>query len=124
MSKHPILLSSEEDAALKSLYADLAHASRKATAILRMSGMTSEAFLRADRESTRFVKRIKKSEAQPTSTGWLSFPKIISGHIDDVAQPERESRQRCQSVGSAVRAGNLYSKPDAGAKMERLWSSG
>src|SRR6516162_2337345 len=43
----------------------------------------------------------------------LSFPKIISGHIDDVAQPERESRRRCQSVGSAVRAGNLYSKPDA-----------
>jgi hypothetical protein len=44
---------------------------------------------------------------------WYVAAKIISGRIDDVAQPERESRRRCQSVGSAVRAGNLYSKPDA-----------
>jgi hypothetical protein len=32
----------------------------------------------------------------------LSFPEIISGHTDDVAQLERELRRRCQSVGSAV----------------------
>jgi len=42
-----------------------------------------------------------------------SFPKITSGRIDGVAQPEQELRRRCQSVESAVRAGNLYSKPDA-----------
>jgi len=60
MSKHPVLLSPEEDAELKRLYADLAHASRRATVNLRMSGMTSEAFLRADREITRIAKRIKE----------------------------------------------------------------
>jgi hypothetical protein len=60
MSKHPILLSPDEDAELKRLYADLAHASRRATVILRMSGLTSEAFLRADRDVTRIVKRIKE----------------------------------------------------------------
>ena len=60
MSKHPILLIPKEDAELKRLYADLAHASRRATVILRMSGMTSETFLRADREVTRIVKRIKE----------------------------------------------------------------
>src|SRR5262249_33470645 len=43
----------------------------------------------------------------------VSFPKIISGHTDDVGQPERGLRRPCQSVESAVRAGNLYSKPDA-----------
>jgi hypothetical protein len=43
----------------------------------------------------------------------LSFPKIISEHTDDVVQPEQESRRRRHAVGSAVRAGNLYSKPDA-----------
>ena len=60
MSKHPVLLSPEEDAELKRLYADLAHASRRGTVNLRMSGMTSEAFLRADREITRIAKRIKE----------------------------------------------------------------
>jgi hypothetical protein len=60
MGKPPILPSPEEDAELKRLYADLAHASRRATANLRVSGMTSAAFLRADREVTRIVKRIKE----------------------------------------------------------------
>jgi len=50
MDKQPTLLSSEGDA----------HASRRATAFLRTSGMTSVAFLRADRELTRIVKRIKE----------------------------------------------------------------
>jgi hypothetical protein len=45
--------------------------------------------------------------------GQVSFPKIRSVRIGGVAQPERELRRRCQSVGSAVPAGNLYSKPDA-----------
>src|SRR5262249_21404369 len=51
----------------------------------------------------------------PPAMGLLrvSFPKIISGHTDDVGQPERGLRRPCQSVESAVRAGNLYSKPDA-----------
>src|SRR6516164_9392032 len=60
MDKQPTLLSSEGDAELKRLYADLAHSSRGATAFLRTSGMTSVAFLRADRELTRIVKRIKE----------------------------------------------------------------
>jgi hypothetical protein len=61
MDKQPsILLSPEEDAEVRRLYADLAHASRRATAFLRTSGMTSAAFLRADREVTRIVKRIKE----------------------------------------------------------------
>jgi hypothetical protein len=72
MSKHPILLSPEEDAVLKSLYADLAHASRRATVILRMSGMTSEAFLRVDREITRIVKRIKEIRG-PASKHWMAL---------------------------------------------------
>src|SRR5215470_11156885 len=42
----------------------------------------------------------------------MSFPKIRSVRIGGVAQPEWELRRRCQSVGSAVRVGNLYSKPD------------
>src|SRR6516225_376387 len=53
VDKQPTLLSPEGDAELKRLYADLAHASRRATAFLRTSGMTSAAFLRADREVTR-----------------------------------------------------------------------
>jgi hypothetical protein len=60
MGKPPTSLSLEEDGELKRLYADLAHASRRATANLRVSGMTSAAFLRADREVTRIVKRIKE----------------------------------------------------------------
>ena len=61
MDKQPsTLLSPEGDAELKRLYADLAHASRRATAFLRTSGVTSAAFLRADREVTRIVKRIKE----------------------------------------------------------------
>jgi hypothetical protein len=60
MGKQPTLLSVEEGAELKRLYADLAHASRRATAILRTSGMTSAAFLTADREVTRIIKRIKE----------------------------------------------------------------
>jgi len=60
MVKQPTLLSPEQDAELKRLYADLAHATRRATANLRMSGMTSADFLRADREVTRIVKRIKE----------------------------------------------------------------
>jgi hypothetical protein len=72
MSKHPILLSPEEDAELKRLYADLAHASRRATVILRMSGLTSEAFLRADRDVTRIVKRIKEIRGL-TGKHWMAL---------------------------------------------------
>ena len=57
MDKQLTLLSPEGDAELKRLYADLAHASRRATAFLRTSGMTSAAFLSADREVTRIVNR-------------------------------------------------------------------
>ena len=60
MVKQPTILSPEEGADLKRLYADLAHASRRATAFLRASGMDSAEFLRADREVTRIVKRIKE----------------------------------------------------------------
>src|SRR6516165_9904042 len=48
----------------------------------------------------------------PASGVSRSFPKIRSGRIGDVAQPVRELRRRYQSVESAVRAGNLYSKLD------------
>jgi hypothetical protein len=72
MSKHPILLSPEEDAELKRLYADLAHASRRATVILRMSGLTSEAFLRADRDVARIVKRIKEIRGL-TGKHWMAL---------------------------------------------------
>ena len=73
MDKQPsTLLSPEGDAELKRLYADLAHASRRATAFLRTSGMTSAAFLRADREVTRIVKRIKEIRGLPASIGWRS----------------------------------------------------
>jgi hypothetical protein len=72
MSEHPTLLSPEEDAELKRLYADLAHASRRATVILGMSGMTSEAFLRADREVTRIVKRIKEIRGV-TGKHWMAL---------------------------------------------------
>lgn len=60
MGNEPTLLSLDEGAELKRLYADLSHASRRATAILRTSGMTSAAFLKADREVTRIIKRIKE----------------------------------------------------------------
>jgi hypothetical protein len=60
MGKQPTLLGPEEGAELKRLYADLAHASRRATAYLRTSGMTSADFLRSDREVTRIIKRIKE----------------------------------------------------------------
>ena len=60
MGKPPTLPNPEDDAELKRLYADLAHASRRATANLRVSGLTSAAFLTADREVTRIVKRIKE----------------------------------------------------------------
>ena len=60
MGEEPTLLGPEEDVELKRLYADLAHASRRATAFLRASGMDSAEFLRADREVTRIVKRIKE----------------------------------------------------------------
>ena len=60
MGKQPTLLGLEEGAELKRLYADLAHASRRATAFLRASGMDSAEFLRADREVTRIIKRIKE----------------------------------------------------------------
>ena len=60
MVKQPTLLSPEEGTDLKRLYADLAHASRRATTFLRASGMDSAEFLRADREVMRIVKRIKE----------------------------------------------------------------
>jgi hypothetical protein len=72
VGKLPTLLSLEEDAELKRLYADLAHASRRAAAILRMSGMTSAAFLRADREVTRIVKRIKEIRG-PAGKHWMAL---------------------------------------------------
>ena len=61
-----------QDAELKRLYADLAHASRRATAFLRTSGMTSAAFLRADREVTRIVKRIKEIRGL-TGKHWMAL---------------------------------------------------
>jgi hypothetical protein len=62
------LLSPEGDAELKRLYADLADASRRATA----SGMTSTAFLRAYREVTRIVKRIKEVRGL-TGKHWMAL---------------------------------------------------
>jgi hypothetical protein len=86
MDKQPTLLSPEGDAELKRLYADLAHASRRATAFLRTSGMTSPAFLRADREVTRIVKQIKEIRGltgkhwmalllTPTPAAWPRWPR-------------------------------------------------
>jgi hypothetical protein len=72
MDKQSTLLSPEGDAELKRLYADLAHASRRATAFLRTSGMTSAAFLRADREVTRIVKRIKEIRGL-TGKHWMAL---------------------------------------------------
>jgi hypothetical protein len=72
MDKQRALLSPEGDAELKRLYADLAHASRRATAFLRTSGMTSAAFLRANREVTRFVKQIKEIRGL-TSKHWMAL---------------------------------------------------
>src|SRR6516225_1019832 len=59
---------------------------------------------------------VTKSAVSPAVTIlniMLSFPKIRSGRIGGAGQPARELRRRCQSVGSAVRVGNLYSKQDA-----------
>ena len=70
MDKQPTLLSPEGDAELKRLYADLAHASRRATAFLRTSGMTSA--VRADREVTRIVKRIKEIRGL-TGKHWMAL---------------------------------------------------
>ena len=72
MDKQLTLLSPEGDAELKRLYADLAHASRRATAFLRTSGMTSAAFLRSDREVTRIVKRIKEVHG-PAGKHWMAL---------------------------------------------------
>jgi hypothetical protein len=72
MDKQRALLSPEGDAELKRLYADLAHAGRRATAFLRTSGMTSAAFLRADREVTRIVKQIKEIRGL-TSKHWMAL---------------------------------------------------
>ena len=55
MSKHPILLSPEEDAVLKSLYADLAHASRRATVILQDVRHDFGGLCKGHREITRIV---------------------------------------------------------------------
>jgi hypothetical protein len=43
-----------------------------ATAFLRTSGMTSAAFLRADREVTRIVKRIKEVRGL-TGKHWMAL---------------------------------------------------
>jgi hypothetical protein len=67
MDKQPTLLSPEGDAELKRLYADLAHASRRATAFLRTSGMTSAAF-----EVTRIVKQIKEIRGL-TGKHWMAL---------------------------------------------------
>jgi hypothetical protein len=73
MDKQPsLLISPEGDAELKRLYADLAHASRRATAFLRTSGITSAAFLKADREITRIVKRIKEIRGL-TGKHWMAL---------------------------------------------------
>jgi hypothetical protein len=72
MDKQATSLSLEGDAELKRLYADLAHASRRATAILRTSGMTSGAFLKADREVRRIVKRIKEIRGL-TGKHWMAL---------------------------------------------------
>jgi hypothetical protein len=70
MDKQRMSLSPEGDAELKRLYADLAHASRRAAAFLRTSGITSMAFLRADREVTRIVKQIKEIR---TGKHWMAL---------------------------------------------------
>ncbi len=54
--------------------------------------------------------------------GDLSFPKIGSGRIGGVAQPERARSRPFRTAGSAVRADNLYSGPDAYALVERRMS--
>src|SRR5262245_58592970 len=43
----------------------------------------------------------------------LSFPKIISGRIDDVARPEPGWRRCCQTVGRLVSMARLCVKPNA-----------
>jgi hypothetical protein len=92
MDKQLTLLSPEGDAELKRLYADLAHASRRATAFLRTSGITSAAFLRADREVARIVKRIKEVRGL-TGKHWMApdyglcGPRAFVGCICSACQP-------------------------------------
>jgi hypothetical protein len=53
-------LSPEEGAELKRLYEELEPATKRVNVVLRKSGITSEAFVNADREVTRILQRIKK----------------------------------------------------------------
>ena len=48
------------------------------------------------------------------STAPLSFPKIISGHIDDAARRELEWRRRCRSAARLVLMAHPFAKPGAG----------
>jgi hypothetical protein len=60
MASRRTLLSPEEGAELKRLYEELESATKRVNVVLRKSGMTSEAFVNADREVTRIIQRIKK----------------------------------------------------------------
>lgn len=60
MVKPRTVISPEEGAELKRLYAELALAAKKANAVLRASGMTSQSFLEADRAMGKIVRRIKE----------------------------------------------------------------
>jgi hypothetical protein len=88
----------------------LEYTQRAETAAGRFATAAVEAMLP---ELSWFEEHREFSHSVRARTFLLSFPKITSGRIDGVAQPEQELRRRCQSVGSVVRAGNLYSKPDA-----------
>jgi hypothetical protein len=60
MAKARNVISPEEAAELKRLYANLADASKNANAVLRKSGMASVAFLEADKQLGAIVRRIKE----------------------------------------------------------------
>jgi hypothetical protein len=60
VSNSRIVLSPEQSAELRRLYAELAIAARKANTILMMAGMDSEIFTKADGEVTRLIRRIKE----------------------------------------------------------------
>jgi hypothetical protein len=60
MVKMRTVITTEDGAELKRLYADLVVATRKASAVLRAAGMESQAFLKADKEVGIIVRRIKE----------------------------------------------------------------
>jgi hypothetical protein len=60
MAKARAVITPEEGAELKRLYATLPVASRKAKVALLRGGMTSESFRKADQEVSGIVRRIKE----------------------------------------------------------------